>query len=105
MRQALEEYLEAFENPEVIRASCEDYRAAYGIDIAHDNADTGRVQPPLQTLWGANGAIEKHFDSLALWRQRAESVEGHSLPGGHFLAEELPDQVLAAWLPFFAKAP
>lgn len=105
LRQALEEYLDAFDDSEVIRGSCEDYRAAYSIDIQHDNADSGLVQPPLQTLWGAKGAIEKHFDCLALWRQRAASVEGHSLPGGHFLAEELPDQVLAAWLPFFAKAP
>lgn len=104
-RQALEEYLDCFDNPEVIRASCEDYRAAYTIDIAHDDAETGRAAVPMHIMWGARGAIEKHFDCLGLWRQRAAQVEGHSLPGGHFLAEELPDAVLDAWLPFFAGAP
>lgn len=103
-QQALREYLDAFDDPDVIRGSCEDYRAAYSIDIAHDDAETGPMAPPLHVLWGANGAIERHFDCLALWRRRAQTVSGHTLPGGHFLAEELPDDVLAAWLPFFAAA-
>jgi len=103
-RQALAEYLDAFDDPEVIRASCEDYRAAYSIDIAHDDAEPGPMRVSLHALWGAKGAIERHFDCLALWRERAAHVEGHSLPGGHFLAEELPGAVLDAWLPFFAKA-
>ena len=104
-RQALAEYLDAFDDPDTIRASCEDYRAAYSIDIDHDDAETSRIEMPLLANWGANGAIERHFDCLALWRERASNVSGHSLPGGHFLAEEVPADVLDAWLPFFAKAP
>ena len=87
VRQALEEYLDAFEQPEVIHASCEDYRAAYGVDIAHDDAETGRLPMPVLALWGANGAIEAHFDCLALWRERAEQVEGFALLGGHSSAK------------------
>ena len=34
--EALTEYLDAFANPEMIHASCEDYRAAASIDIEHD---------------------------------------------------------------------
>ena len=104
-RQALAEYLDAFDDPDTIRASCEDYRAAYSIDIDHDDAETSRIEMPLLANWGANGAIERHFDCLALWRERASNVSGHNLPGGHFLAEEVPANVLDAWLPFFAKAP
>ena len=104
-RQALSEYLDAFDDPDVIRASCEDYRAAYSIDIEHDDAEAGPINMPLLANWGANGAIERHFDCLALWRERASNVTGHSMPGGHFLAEEVPEDVLAAWLPFFANAP
>lgn len=104
-KEALAEYLGAFNDPATIHASCEDYRAAYTTDIDHDNAEAGPIEMPLQVLWGQKGAIEKHFDCLALWRLRATQVSGHSLPGGHFLAEELPDMVLDAWLPFFANAP
>ena len=101
---ALEAYLTAFKDPEVIRASCEDYRAAAGIDIDHDDADGGRkVTCPLLVLWGEKGAIEAHFDCIALWRQRAEDVSGQALPGGHYLAEELPNRVLSAFSEFFSK--
>lgn len=103
---ALEAYLEAFADPEVIRASCEDYRAAATIDIAHDDADGGRkLSCPLLALWGKAGAIEAHFDCLSLWRERAEDVRGEALPGGHYLAEELPDRVARHFIDFFSEEP
>ena len=102
-RPAFAEYLEAFRDPSVIHASCEDYRAAYTIDIAHDDADTAKLPMPLLALWGAQGAIERHFDCLALWRERAADVTGSALSAGHYLAEECPDLVLDQWLPFFRK--
>ena len=101
--QALKEYLDCF-TPEVIHASCEDYRAAWSIDLVHDDAETAPMEVPVLALWGDKGAIARHFDCLALWRSRALTVSGHALPGGHYLAEECPDDVLAAWLPFFAQA-
>lgn len=103
-RQALQEYLDAFRDPATIHASCEDYRAAYGIDRAHDDAETKRLPMPVLALWGEHGVIAANFDCLALWRERAEDVRGHPLPGGHYLAEEIPEAVLNAWLPFFAEA-
>lgn len=99
--EALADYLETF-TPETIRATCEDYRAAATIDIQHDNEDDGRkLTCPLLVLWGANGAIERHFDCLALWAERATDVRGHALPGGHYLAEEVPEDVLDEFLVFF----
>lgn len=93
-QEALAEYLRCFRDPATIHASCEDYRAAATIDIAHDNADGDRkLACPLLVLWGQNGVIEKCFDALALWRERASDVRGHALPGGHYLAEECPDLV------------
>ncbi|MDJ1157953.1 alpha/beta hydrolase [Chelatococcus sp. SYSU_G07232] len=100
--EALAEYLRCFRDPAAIHASCEDYRAAAGIDIAHDDADGGRkVAAPLLALWGAHGAVGRCFDVLGLWRERAIDVRGHALPGGHYLAEELPDEVGAALSSFF----
>lgn len=103
VRQALSEYLNAFEDPAVIHSSCEDYRAAYSTDIQHDNCETEKLSMPLLALWGLNGAIEAHFNCLALWRERAENVQGHALPGGHYLAEEVPHLVLNEWVPFFDR--
>lgn len=103
--EALEDYLNAFRRPETIHASCEDYRAAASIDLIHDAEDgVRRLQQPLLALWGLNGVIEKCFDPLALWRERADTVHGRGLPGGHYLAEEVPQLVLEEWLPFFGEA-
>lgn len=99
--EALEEYLSAFETPDAIHASCEDYRAAASIDILHDDADRGAlVSCPLLALWGLHGAIEANFDCLKLWSQRASNVQGEALEGGHYLAAEVPDAVLEKSLPF-----
>lgn len=99
---ALADYLAAFRDPATIHASCEDYRAGAGIDIAHDDADGERkLACPLLALWGKTGAIEAHFDCLDLWRRRADDVTGETLPGGHYLAEECPDLVCERFLRFF----
>jgi len=94
--EALQEYLSAFRDADAIRASCDDYRAAYSIDIAHDNADGEcKLTMPIHVLWGANGVIERCFDCLALWRERAGQVSGAALPSGHYMAEEIPAQISA----------
>lgn len=102
--EALDEYLTCFRDPAAIHGACEDYRAAATIDIAHDDAEKGKITAPVLALWGADGVIAAHFDCLALWRERAEDVRGLALPGGHYLAEQSPQDVLNAWLPFFAEA-
>jgi haloacetate dehalogenase len=100
--EAWSEYLRCYRDPATIHASCEDYRAAATIDIAHDDADGDKqVACPLLVLWGADGVIERCFDALALWHLRARDVSGHSLPGGHYLAEEVPDAVAAELIACF----
>jgi haloacetate dehalogenase len=89
--------------PETIHASCEDYRAAAGIDLEHDRADrdAGRkVKAPLLALWGEHGIIGRCFDPLAEWRRVASDVRGHAVASGHYIPEEAPD-VLAAELEAF----
>jgi haloacetate dehalogenase len=88
----------------VIHASCEDYRAGASIDLAHDEADLDcRIQCPLLVLWGGRGAMERHFDVLATWREKAAGpVRGRALACGHFLAEELPEETTSELLAFFA---
>lgn len=101
--EAITAYVAAFSDPAAIAASCEDYRAAASIDIAHDDADGGRkIACPLHVLWGDKGAIEAHFDCLALWRERADTVTGRSVPSGHYIPEENPEAVIAEARAFFA---
>jgi haloacetate dehalogenase len=49
--------------------------------------------------------IETCFDALALWRQRAERVEGEALDTTHYMAEEIPGDVAARMSDFFARNP
>lgn len=102
--EALAEYMRCFRDPQMIHACCEDYRAAATTDIAHDDADAGRlVEAPLLAMWGKQGAIESCFDALALWRKRARHVEGYSLAGGHFLAEQASQETTEGLLRFFSS--
>jgi haloacetate dehalogenase len=100
---AVAEYKRCFRDTACIHATCEDYRAAASIDLAHDRDDRDRgrkVACPMLVLWGLKGFMERHYDVLATWREKAEDVRGHALPCGHFLAEEAPEETLAALLPF-----
>ena len=91
---AVAEYLRCFSAADAIRASCDDYRAAAGIDLAHDRADAGRrIGIPLLLLWGARGFVGRNYDVLALWREKAVDVRGAAIDCGHFLPEEAPAEV------------
>jgi haloacetate dehalogenase len=105
--RALAEYQRCLSRPGAAHAVCEDYRAAAGIDLAHDRADRDagrRLGMPLQVLWGERGIIQRCFDPLAEWRRVADDVRGHALPCGHYIPEEAPDALLAAALPFLQGA-
>jgi len=94
-REAMAEYIRCFKNPKTIHASCEDYRAAAGIDLAHDRLDLNRkLDCPLHILWGRLGIVGQLFDVLSPWRERAKHVSGRPLDCGHYLAEEAPKETL-----------
>jgi haloacetate dehalogenase len=86
---------------ENIHAMCEDYRAAASIDLEHDAADLAtRISAPLLTLWASGGSIGKIFDVLEVWKERALTVTGKELAGGHSLQEDASTAVLAELTPF-----
>ena len=99
---AFDDYLRCFSNPDTIHASCEDYRASASIDLEHDAADAGqKLDIPLLVLWGATAMVGNKYDMLAAWREVAFDVSGFSVPGGHYLPEESPDETYQALLDFF----
>ena len=91
---ALDEYRRCYSR-ETLHAVCEDYRAAAGIDLIHDEADSEqRIGCPLLVLWGAKGVVGSSYDVLDTWRAKAKDVQGGSLPCGHYLPEEAPGLLL-----------
>jgi haloacetate dehalogenase len=73
--EAVAEYQRCFD-AETIRATCEEFRAAATIDLAHDEADKGsRIPCPTLVLWSATSMWARH-DILQLWRSRAVDVQG-----------------------------
>ena len=99
---AFDDYLRCFSTQETIHATCEDYRASASIDLVHDAADASqKLAMPLLVLWGATAMVGNKYDMLAAWREVAEDVSGFSVPGGHYLPEESPDETYQALLDFF----
>src|SRR5207247_8287676 len=77
--EALAEYRRCFRDPATIHASCEDYRAAESIDLAHDESDIGRkVVAPLLVLWGKHGTVAPCFSPLAASAERAHTGHGRT---------------------------
>ncbi len=100
--RAMAEYKRCFRDPATIHASCEDYRAAATIDLAHDDADLDRkIQCPLLVLWGLKGWMEKFYDVADTWAERASDMRGLGIAAGHYLAEENPNDTAAALIAFF----
>ena len=95
--RALAEYERCAGLPGWATGICEDYRASATIDLEHDRAGRlagERLRQPLRVFWGERGAVGRNFDVLGLWRAVADDVSGRALPGAHYLAEEVPEQVL-----------
>jgi haloacetate dehalogenase len=103
---ALQSYRDALKLPGTVHAICEDYRASATIDLEHDRADLEcgkKISCPLRVLWGEHGVIEQCFKPLDEWRRVARDVSGRTVPSGHYIPEEVPDELLAEILAFFKE--
>jgi haloacetate dehalogenase len=92
--EAMAEYIRCC-TAENIHAVCEDYRAAVGIDLVHDEADLAtKIAMPMRVLWGERSHVNRSYKPLEAWRERASDVGGKMLPCGHYPAEQVPDETL-----------
>lgn len=101
--EALAEYRRCFRKPQNIAAMCADYRAGYGIDDTLDRADRQagrRIACPVLVISGEQYLATGESKALDIWRRWAGDVRGRELQCGHFVAEEKPQEVLAALMPF-----
>lgn len=102
---ALAAYERAVALPGTAHGICEDYRAAAGVDLDHDRADREagrRMATPTLVLWGAQGVVHTCFEPLKEWQRVASNVQGEPLACGHYIAEEVPELLLARITPFLS---
>ena len=98
MNEAQREYYRTTSDIANIHGMCEDYRASASVDLDYDEADIKagkKIAAPVLTLWSTRGPIGRQFDVLNIWKQYANTVTGKGLDGGHYLQEDVPDQVFA----------
>lgn len=105
-----EQYVSALSDAQHVHAICEEYRAAAGVDRAHDEADRAqgrRIECPLLALWSKTGGLATWYEDeggpLGIWRGWAERVEGGPVRGGHFFPEEYPEETAASLRRFFEQ--
>lgn len=101
--RALADYQRCLAQPGAAHSLCEDYRAGASIDLEHDRADRDanrKLTMPILLLWGEKGVIQRCFRPLEEWRRVADDVSGNSLPCGHYVPEEAPEELLDKVLPF-----
>ncbi|KAJ9157922.1 Fluoroacetate dehalogenase [Pleurostoma richardsiae] len=107
-QESFASYVKVLEDPVAVHAMCQDYRASATLDLdeARDDLNNGKlVRCPLRVLWGKHGVIEKCFDAMKEWRAVTEegiNVDGHSLDSGHYIPEQVPDDVMFNILEFLA---
>lgn len=101
------DHLAAIRDPATVHAMLEDYRAGLGVDRAAEEADRAagrRVGCPTLVLWSARDDLEElHGDPLRIWADWTTDLRGGGpIDSGHHLAEEAPDALAAALVPFLA---
>ncbi|MDB5590469.1 alpha/beta hydrolase [Enterovirga sp.] len=99
--RALRSYRDSCNEPSRIHAFCEDYRAGKTTDAAQDEADmaAGRqIACPTLLLWSTLYLKRPGADlPPEAWRRTfAPGIQDLEIASGHFLAEEAPEETLAA---------
>ena len=100
---ALAHYRALLRSDARLHAACEDYRAGESYDRQADEDDLNaarKIACPTLVLWGTEYVARRAGNPLDIWKDWCENVTGKALVSGHFLAEENPDDTLAALLPF-----
>jgi haloacetate dehalogenase len=101
---ALENYRRSWDDPDRIHAFCEDYRAGAGPDPEADRTDiaAGKTMAcPTLIIWGEKFLGHGSETPTEIWQRTfAPHACGVEVPGGHFNAEESPQETAASLAEF-----
>ena len=101
---ALAHYRALLRHPARIHAVCEDYRAGATIDRQLDEADMAagrKIDCPTLVLRASHYLAGS---PLEVWQRWCTAATEAKVDSGHFLAEENPQETLAALVPFLIAA-
>jgi haloacetate dehalogenase len=87
--------------PAAVAAMCADYRASFHRDKDHDaeDRDSGRrITAPVLVVTGAEET--QLADAGDVWREWATTATPATAPGGDFVPEESPAELLDLLVPF-----
>lgn len=82
-----------------------DYRASAGVDLRHDREDRAagrRLTMPVSVVQQDWGSV-LGYDAKALWSAWATDLDHSTLAAGHFMAEEAPQEIVAALRDLLAR--
>ncbi|SDF52456.1 haloacetate dehalogenase [Blastococcus aurantiacus] len=101
------DHLAAIRDPATVHAMIEDYRAGLGVDREAEEADRAagrRVSCPTLVLWSARDDLEQlHGDPRLIWAEWTTDLRGGGpIDSGHHMAEDAPEELVAALVPFLA---
>lgn len=106
--EAYEDVWAALRDPDVVHGMVEDYRAGLTVDREADDSDRANgktITCPVLVGWSTRDDMEDLYgDIVAVWRPWADDIRGVAIESGHHLAEEAPDALAAALLPFLANS-
>ncbi|MCW8279212.1 alpha/beta hydrolase [Pseudomonas sp. PCH199] len=104
--EQLSAYRQSWRDPMTIAGYCNDYRATLAVDFSDDLIDQGRrIAAPALILYGASGAMARHYNIPATWSERCTTIEAAAIPGGHFFPDSAPDEVVRRLDTFLARHP
>lgn len=108
--RAIKCYADVLQDKAAVHAMCEDYRAGASIDMeeAQEDIKAGRhIECPVRLLWGNKGIIGKFYKPIDEWKAVSATgeVDGHGVNSGHYIAEEVPDELIKEILDFFVEEP
>ena len=107
---AVEIYSNYFANHEVVKASCEDYRAGVEEDVqlqTRDREQGKKIEIPTLVLY-SESYLGTRYDTAKVWKEwvgQKGTLKTVGLGGGvgHFLAEEAPEQTAEAIMDFISN--
>ena len=70
----------------------------------HDFEAGRKVTCPSLILWGEKGGVGRNHDAAEVWSHYASNIQQTgTVPSGHYLQEECPDETYEALRSFFSR--
>lgn len=100
--ECVDAYAGAYGAPGALRPSLKYYEALFAENRELEaRSPDAKITVPLLVLWGTSGGVGAVIDMMTVWSADADNITGKGFDNcGHYMAEEIPDEVTAALLEF-----